>query len=328
MKIIQAVRGPAKLQRLAAATAIVIAVVAGALSPTASAQGEEACARSISDACAPGQERFATNNGVRIHYTVAGDGPLVVLIHGFPDYAATWDELIPVLRDNYRVAAVDLRGYNLSDQPVNLADYSMDKLIGDILAVIDAEGRTSATLIGHDWGGAIAWRFAFAMPEKVDDLIVLSMPHPRAFANDLKANPKQYAANAYARGFLKPGSEAGWTPELLASWVSDPDLRAHYVEVFKRSSIQAMMNYFRANYPPGEAIKGLDPSAMVINLPLLVIHGAEDNFILPSGQDGTWAFVSSDSAMLMVPGAGHFVHHDAPDVVNQAIRSWLDLHRK
>ena len=81
---------------------------------------------------------------MRIHYAIAGDGPLVVLIHGFPDYAATWDELIPVLRDNYRVAAVDLRGYNLSDQPVNLADYSMDKLIGDILAVIDAEGRTSA----------------------------------------------------------------------------------------------------------------------------------------------------------------------------------------
>ena len=327
MKIIQTVHGPAKMQRLAAATAIVIALAA--LSQPASAQAADAaCARSISDACAPGQKRFAANDGVRIHYAVAGDGPLVVLIHGFPDFAATWDELIPVLADTYRVAALDLRGYNLSDQPVNVADYSMDKLIDDILAVIDAEERTSATLIGHDWGAAIAWRFAFAMPEKVDDLVVLSMPHPLAFANDLQANPKQYAANAYAREFLKPGSEVGWTPEILASWVSDPDSRERYVEVFKRSSIQAMMNYFRANYPPDEAIKGLDPSAMEINLPLLVIHGAEDNFILPSGQNGTWAFVSSDSAMLMVPSAGHFVHHDAPDVVNQAIRSWLDLHRK
>jgi pimeloyl-ACP methyl ester carboxylesterase len=282
-------------------------------------------------AAVPVESKFAQNGDVKIHYVASGKGPLVVMIHGYPDYSGSWDLLRPVLDDSYRVVAVDTRGYNLSDKPEGVENYEMPKLIADIDAVIRAEGREKATIIGHDWGGSIAWMFAFYYPQRLDNLIVLSTPHPALFMREMRTNPAQQASSQYARNFQKEGSEANMTAEGLARRVQDPAMREKYVEAFRRSSFSAMMNYYRANYPKTagpEAVRPFMPDPVPkIEVPLLVIHGMKDTALLSAGHAGTWDVGSKDSTVMMVPDAGHFVQHDAAPLVNSTIRNWLDMHR-
>src|SRR5215510_1168139 len=179
-------------------------VVAGAaIGATAIAQTSPAAAavdRTI-------QEGFADSNGVKIHYASAGSGPLVVMIHGFPDYWYTWRKQMAGLADKYQTVAIDQRGYNLSDKPKGVDNYAMRLLVGDVAAVIRHFGKTSAIVVGHDWGGAVAWQLALNAPQFVDRLIILNLPFPRGIMRDLAHNPKQQAASEYARGFQKEGAE-------------------------------------------------------------------------------------------------------------------------
>ncbi|MBI1362318.1 MAG: alpha/beta fold hydrolase [Alphaproteobacteria bacterium] len=278
------------------------------------------------------EDKYADDEGVKIHYVVSGpaDAPLVVMIHGYPDYSETWAQLTPVLNDAYRTVAVDTRGYNLSDKPKGVENYDMTKLVADIASVIKNEGRDKAIVIGHDWGAAQAWAFEFAHPEMVDKLIILSVPHPTAFAHELATNKVQYEHSQYARNFQKAGSEGELTAEGLAGWVKDPAEKAKYVEAFKRSDFAAMMNYYRANYPSGTNQPAPDaplPNNPPINVPVMVIHGIKDQALLASGHSGTWNYVTKDTTLLMIPDAGHFVQHDAADLVNKSIRAWLDVHK-
>lgn len=274
------------------------------------------------------EEKYASNGAVKLHYVAAGEGPLVVMIHGFPDYSRSWAKLMPALADGYRVAAMDTRGYNLSDKPDGQEAYAMPNLIGDVEAVIRAEGRDKAIVIGHDWGAAIAWQFAFAKPELLDKLVILSVPHPAAFAKEMASNPQQQANSAYARNFQQEGSEKRLTAEGLAGWVQDPADKAAYVEAFKRSSFAGMMNYYRMNYPRTTSPQSAAaPPPPPLNVPLLVIHGMKDTALLSSGHSGTWEYVTKDTTILMVPDAGHFVQHDAAPLVNRTIRDWLDARK-
>src|SRR6185369_9909347 len=228
------------------AAATMLAVSAPAL---AKAPPKPAAAAKLTD-------KYADNAGVKIHYVVEGKGPLVVMIHGFPDYWATWKPLMATLSaDGYRVAALDTRGYNLSDKPQGVAAYAMPNLIGDVAAVIKAEGQTNAVVVGHDWGAAIAWQTVLNRPELVNKLVIMAVPHPAGMARELATNKDQQANSQYARNFQKEGSEKALTAEGLANWVKDPKEKPGYVEAFKRSDFAAMMNYYRANYPritPGD----------------------------------------------------------------------------
>jgi pimeloyl-ACP methyl ester carboxylesterase len=278
------------------------------------------------------EDKYAHNGDVKIHYVASGKGPLVVLIHGYPDFSGSWTQLMPALNDNYRVVALDTRGYNLSDHPDGVENYEMPKLVADVDAVINAEGYKTATVLGHDWGGSIAWMYAFTHPEKLDNLIILSTPHPVLFMERMRTDPVQQATSQYARNFQKEGSEASLTAEGLARRVADPALREKYVEAFKRSSFSAMMNYYRANYPktvgPDAKRPFLPENPPQIPVPLLVIHGMKDTALLADAHSGTWNKAAMDSTVVMVPGAGHFVQNDAPELVNSTIRSWLDMRRK
>lgn len=270
------------------------------------------------------ESKFATSaDGTKIHYVASGEGPLVVAIHGFPDYSGSWDKLAPKLNDAYRFVAIDTRGYNLSDQPEGVANYAMPKLVEDVQAVIQAEGASKATVIGHDWGAAIAWNYAFAHPKTLERLVILSVPHPANMGRQLKAAPEN---SNYARNFQKEGSENNLTAEGLAGWVQDPAERAKYVEAFGRSSFAGMMNYYRANYPGAPDPNAPAPTFPKIDVPVLVIHGMKDQALLSMGHNDTWDHVSKDTTILMAPDANHFVQHDAPDLVNGMIRGWLDLH--
>ncbi|HEY9217028.1 MAG TPA: alpha/beta hydrolase [Phenylobacterium sp.] len=273
------------------------------------------------------EDRYAQNGAVRIHYTAAGNGPLVVMIHGFGDTWHTWRSLMDTLDDDHRVVALDLRGWNLSDKPKGVEAYTYPHLIADVEAVIRAEGRKSAIVIGHDWGGGIAWRVASDRPELVERLVVISTPHPAGLTRELATNPAQQRNSEYARNFMKPGSEAALTAEGMADWVKDPALKALYVEAYRRSDFAAMMNLYRANYPKDEkdaAAKNALVLAMPnVKAPTLIVHGEADTSLLAAGHNDAWRWIDADVTLLMVPGAGHFVQYDAPALVNRTIKEWL-----
>jgi pimeloyl-ACP methyl ester carboxylesterase len=276
------------------------------------------------------QDKYAQNGDVKIHYVVEGKGPLVVMIHGFPDYWATWKPLMATLsKAGYRTAALDTRGYNLSDKPKGVAAYAMPNLVGDVAAVIKSEGAKDAIVIGHDWGAAIAWNVEFEHPELVNKLVIFSVPHPAGMARELATNKDQQANSQYARNFQKEGSESQLTAERLAAMSNkDPKEAAGYLEAFKRSDFAAMMNYYRANYPRGVGDQVGPPQTYPkIKVPVLVIHGVKDTALNAAGHSGTWNYVDADTTIVMVPTAGHWVQHDAEALVDRTVKDWLDARR-
>jgi pimeloyl-ACP methyl ester carboxylesterase len=268
-----------------------------------------------------GTSGFVDSGGVKLHYVAAGDGPLLVLLHGFPDYHYTWRDQMPALSKHFQVVAVDLRGYNKSDQPDGVDNYKIDKLVADVAAVLDHFRQKKMVLVGHDWGGFIAWAFATAHPDKVDRLVVLNLPHPNGLMRELAGNPEQQKTSQYARNFQKPEAAKQIKPEMLVTWVKEPEARKEYLEAMKRSSVEGMLNYYKANYPrePYQAGAPLPP----VKCPVLLIHGLDDPYLLPGALNDTWKWVEKDLTLVTVPGAGHFVHRDKPAFVTRKMVGWL-----
>ncbi len=271
------------------------------------------------------QDHFAQNGAVKIHYVSAGSPskPLVVMIHGYPDIWYTWRHLMDELDGEYRVVAMDTRGYNLSDKPEGVENYKHAVLRTDVEAVIRAEGRKSAILIGHDFGASTSWRTAIDRPEIVDRLIILSSPHPTNSAIQLKTNPVQQKNSQYGRNNQQPGSEARMNAERMAGWVRDPEAKKIYIEAFKRSNFTSLMNYYRANFSTviGDAV--VIPDNPKIKAPLLVIHGMKDGALDSAGHNDTWLRAEKDTTVVMLPNAGHFIQHDATAELNRTIHDWL-----
>ncbi len=266
---------------------------------------------------------YADNNGVKIHYAAIGDGPLVVMIHGFPDFWYTWREQMEALAGEYRVVAIDQRGYNLSDKPEGVANYAMPLLVGDVVAVIRSLGEEKAIVVGHDWGGMVAWQTAINAPEVVERLIILNLPHPRGLMRELAKDEEQAANSQYARNFQQDGAHQAFTAQALAGWVTDSAARARYVEAFERSDFEAMLHYYKANYPRPPYTE--DTSALVkVKSPVLVIHGLDDQYLLAAALDRTWEWIDSDLTLVTIPGAGHFVQQEATEIVNRSILAWLN----
>jgi pimeloyl-ACP methyl ester carboxylesterase len=271
------------------------------------------------------QHRYADNNGVRLHYAVAGSGPLVVFIHGFPDFWYSWHHQMKGLSSEYTVAAMDTRGYNLSDQPEGAEQYDMPILVQDVVAVIHAEKRDKAIIVGHDWGGAIAWAFASSLPEMTDKLIIVNLPHISCLARELaKENSAQHRNSSYARMFQREDSHKALNASMLAGMVASgsAELKEKYVEAFERSSLESMMNYYRRNYPrePYQI-----PEFPKIQAPVLQFHGLADTALLPQALNSTWEYLASDWTLVTLPGVGHWAHHQAADKVTSTISWWLKM---
>jgi pimeloyl-ACP methyl ester carboxylesterase len=267
----------------------------------------------------------AYSSGVKIHYAALGKGPLIVMIHGFPDFWYTWRKQMDALSANYRVVAVDQRGYDLSDRPTGIEQYAMPLLVNDIGAVIKAEGRTSAVIVGHDWGGAVAWTLAMTHPEWIQALIILNLPHPSGIQREIKNNPQQRKNSEYAFNFQKPGAEKTLTAEKLAAWVKDDAARVRYIDAFNKSDFEAMLNYYRANYPHPDQTPDASPPAPLpkVTVAVLEFHGLGDQALLPGALSGTWDLVEKDFTLVTIPGAGHFVQQDASDLVTTTMSDWL-----
>jgi pimeloyl-ACP methyl ester carboxylesterase len=273
------------------------------------------------------ENHFADHDGVKIHYVAIGKGPLIVMVHGWPDFWYTWRDQMEALSSHYRVVAMDLRGFNLSDKPKGVENYDMKLLIGDLAAVIqDASkdaGPGSAIVIGHDWGGMISWTLAMYRPELVEKLIILNLPHPRGLNRELVHNPAQQKNSQYARNNQQPDAASKLTAEGLAFWVTDKEARPKYIEAFKRSDFEAMMNYYKANYPKEPYQEDTSP-VVKVKASVLQIHGLADTALLPGALNNTWDYLEKDWTLVTIPGAGHFVQQDASDLVTRSIISWLN----
>lgn len=292
----------------------------GSLTPTNAKDGPRLVDEGFGERIEHG---YAENDGVRLHYATLGDGPLLVLLHGFPDFWYTWRYQMNLLSKDYKTVALDLRGYNLSDKPEGAENYDMRPLVGDVVAVVRALGYETATVLGHDWGGAVAWQFAMHLPEMLDRLVILNVPHPRGLARELANNPEQYRSSAYTRRFQEEeGAHRKLTAEKLVGWVPDPTAREDYLAAMRRSDFEALLNYYKRSYPR-EPYREVTSPVIKVRSPVLQIHGLEDPYLLPATLNGTWDWVEGSFTLVTVPGAGHFVHQDAPERVTETIQGWL-----
>jgi pimeloyl-ACP methyl ester carboxylesterase len=308
-------------------------VLVSGCSVRALARGPEPPAAEPASSFLPGAEDgFVDSGGVKIHYVSLGQtqNPLMVLIHGFPDFWYSWRAQMPALAKRFHVVAIDQRGYNLSGQPEGVANYKVEELVGDVVSVVNHFGNGKAVIVGHDWGGLVAWTFAMIQPERIDRLIVLNLPHPRGIIRELATNAKQQRNSQYARDFQKPDAAKQVSFQFLTGWVKDPEARKIYLAALKRSSIEAMLNYYKANYPRdaaeararAEAAAAKDDTPPV-KCPVLLIHGLKDQSLLPGALNDTWNWVESDLTLVTIPTAGHFVQQDAADLVTRTMLAWL-----
>lgn len=279
-------------------------------------------ARADSDLDKRVEHGYADSGGVKIHYASLGKGPLVVMIHGFPDFWYTWRDQMEALSKDYQVVAIDQRGYNLSDKPKGVENYDMRLLVGDVAAVVKHLKREKAIIVGHDWGGIVAWTFAMMLPDMTDKLIILNLPHPRGLNRELANNPQQQKNSQYARNFQQPDAHKDMTAARLAGWVRDPEAKKKYVEAFNRSDFEGMLNYYKRNYPREPYTEDTSP-VIKVKMPVLMIHGLKDTALLAGALNNTWEWLEKDLTLVTIPGAGHFVQQDASDLVTRTIRMWL-----
>lgn len=283
----------------------------------------------------PWVHRFAPVNGLRLHYVEAGDpaGPLVVLLHGFPGFWYCWRHQIPTLAAaGFRVVAPDMRGYGLSDKPPSVCDYAMPHLVADVVGLARHLGAERFDLVGHDWGGVIAFPVAAWHSDQVRRLAVLNAPHPAAYLREVRRvdPPKQLLRSWYAFFFQLP-----WLPEALLSWNDyaalkellrhDParpgaftaDDVTRYVAAWSRpQAMKSTINYYRANLrrSPVELAR----STHHIPMPTLLIWGERDNALVPELTEGLEGWVP-DLRVRRLPRASHWVQHDEPEKVSR----WL-----
>lgn len=267
------------------------------------------------------------SDGVSLHYVTLGEGPVILFIHGFPDFWYSWREQMAALSGDFKTVAMDTRANNKSGKPEGVENYAMPHLLGDVEAVIKDLGVTSVTLVGHDWGGAIAWQFAMRYPQFVNKLVICNLTHPNGYINVRRnATAEQQANTQYITDFQTPGFEDRLTPEILAGIsagnVSDED-RRRYVDAFSRSSVKGMLDYYRAAFSGLNAEAGEDETLPQLSMPVLQFHGLKDKAVDKDGLRDTWNWIDKDYTLVTIPGSDHWVQREAADMVSNTMRWWL-----
>ena len=298
----------------------------------------------------------ALPHGITLSCRAAGPRgrPVLMFLHGFPEGAFVWDALLEHFAQaengGYRCVAPNLRGYERSSAPPEVKDYRAKFLVQDILALIDSECGADtplAALVAHDWGGAVAWNLANQQPARLAKLVIINSPHPGTFLRELQRNPAQQAASLYMNALIQEDAEAVYSangfekllavlsasqdetprPSHSADWLSEP-VKQTYRELWQHG-VRGGLNYYRASPlrppragdPAANAIQ-LPPEALRIDRPTLVIWGQQDHALLPCLTDGLEDFIP-DLTLVPLPEASHWVVHEAPQRVKQAISDFL-----
>jgi len=289
--------------------------------------------------------RIALSTGISMNVAESGrsDGIPVILLHGFPESHRTWARLAPLIDARFRLIMPDLRGFGDSDRPQDVADYSTDILVADLFALADSLGVERFALVGHDWGGAIAWAAAIRGNPRIERLAIVNSPHPFLFQKSLIEDADQRAASQYITAFRTPGMEAGiarmgfgaFFEKSFAKHVDlakiSPGERAQYIADWSRpGGLTAMFNWYRASHliVPAAGVMVPIPDWVLraipkIRVPVRVIWGLDDKALLPVQLENIGE-VGDDVEVVPLKGVGHFAPWEAPDAVAGALLPFLD----
>jgi pimeloyl-ACP methyl ester carboxylesterase len=297
------------------------------------------------------EEKFIETNGVKLHTVLIGSGEPLILLHGFPDFWYGWKNIILGLKDKYKLIVPDMRGYNLSEKPEGMENYSLELLIDDIKGLSEALNLGKFCLAGHDWGGPVAWGVAGKYPELLKKLIIINGPHPIIMRNLIAKDKDQRRASSYIFEFIKPDSAnlliennfkvlkaiMDMNIETLKDLfgglktlenISELQEREHrlsefdmekYVEAWGQpGAIQAGLHYYRAS------VKDAFTASWdgTIKVPTLVIHGMKDIALTPKILNGLEDYIK-DLKIVKIENATHWVMIDAPEEVNSSIQEFI-----
>jgi len=274
------------------------------------------------------EEKLIKTNGIKLHTVIIGEGPPLVLLHGFPDFWYGWKSVISGLKSDYKLIIPDMRGYNLSDKPKGVNNYKIELLIDDIKGLIESLNLGKVYLAGHDWGGAVAWAFAEKYPDMLQKLAILNAPHMKIFQQKLRTDKKQQKASFYIFEFLKPDGEKilfkddyKWLKfAVFEGMINKKDFtdfdKEQYLKAWGQpGAILGGVNYYRAN-------TSFKDSTGKITVPTLVIHGMKDVAVLPSVLEDLSNYVS-DLKVIRAENASHWVMHDAPELIISSFKEFF-----
>ncbi len=287
---------------------------------------------------------YADINDIRLHYVTAGKGKLLMFAHGFPEFWYEWKDQLAEFEDEYQVVAPDMRGYNLSSKPADVEQYRVEYLIEDLRLLAEHLGHKRFILIGHDWGGAVAWAFALRHPDYLEKLIIINAPHPGVFNRELHENPAQQRSSQYMLMFRGSQAEQTLSANNYASLVDSilgrglkegyftAEDRNAYLEAWSQpGALTGGLNYYRAAQvgPPSDQGAqangnfGTDTAVQTVAVPTLVIWGEQDQALLTGNLEGLDEFVP-ELTVKRIPDGSHWVVHEKPDMVNAYIRDFIE----
>lgn len=288
--------------------------------------------------------KVALSTGVTLNVAIAGDpaSPLVIVLHGFPESHRTWREIAPRLQDRFYLVMPDQRGFAGSDRPQEVDAYRADVIVGDIFALADSFGLESFALVGHDWGGAVAWMAALKGDPRLTRLAIVNAPHPVIFQKSLIEDEAQRSASQYITAFRTPGFEKTieamgydkffektFAPHVDLEAIPESEKRQYIADWSQPGAMAAMLNWYRASRmivpPPGVTVPLLDSllrAFPIIKIPTLVVWGIKDKALLPVQLNGLDGLVS-DLIIERISDAGHFVPWEKPEAVAAALGPFL-----
>jgi len=287
------------------------------------------------------EHKYADVNNIRLHYVTAGNGKLIMFLHGFPEFWYEWKNQLAEFGRDYQAVAPDMRGYNLSSKPAEVEQYRMKYLINDIRALAEHLGYKKFILVAHDWGGGVAWPFAIRHPEYLDKLIIINAVHPITFMRELRDNPAQRKASQYILVYRTPEAEDILARNnyaiLVSSLLEDGMKQGYFTEEERKAYIAAWsqpgaltggLNYYRAAHLgsfTGESDDDLsaDPSLFTVAVQTLVIWGEKDKWLLTGNLEGLEKYVP-DLTIKRIPEGSHWIIHEKPGLVNSYIREFIE----
>ena len=288
------------------------------------------------------EHAYAEVNGVKLHYAYSGKGPLIMFLHGFPEYWDMWKEQLKEFGKDFLAVAPDMRGYNLSSKPQEVSQYKQKYLMEDIRLLAEHLGSKKFILAAHDWGGAVAWTFAMFHPQLLEKLIIVNAPHPGAFEREFRNNPEQRKASSYMLMFRSKEAEKLLSDnnysfllkmafgEIIQNGVlSDDDIKGYIGAWSQPGALTGGLNYYRATNVdalenPEEALKKPPLGDLLprITVPTLVIWGEKDTALLPGCADGLEKYIN-DCTVKRVADASHWIVREKPALVNKFIRDFV-----
>ncbi|RAY14838.1 alpha/beta hydrolase [Actinomadura craniellae] len=287
----------------------------------------------------PWTHRAVSAGGTRFHVAEAGEGPLVLLLHGFPECWWSWrHQLVSLAGAGFRAAAVDLRGYGGSDKPPR--GYDLVTLAGDAARLVRALGEANATIVGHDWGGLLAWTTAVYHPKVVQRLVAVSAPHPLRLRQSVVGAPRRQGwATRHGFGFQVPlwperrlvRDDAALIGRLLHEWSGPgwPDARTErmFRDAFQITGVaHSALEYHRwlvRSLARPDGIRYAHRMRAPIQVPTLQLHGGLDRCTLPSTAQGSGRYVSAPYRWRLIEDAGHFPHEERPEAFDARLLGWL-----